>query len=159
MRVYIAASDCRIAPFSIGYVVAGVCSRPYNPSAGDSWCESSFGFDVCECLPGGVPRLLSGHSLPTLDCSVHIERIDLDAATVPAGALGGKKGRAAPAKGIQNDVIALRRIQNGVGNQCNRLNRGMEIKSASLTFTRKAVGAGVIPDVGAIASEAAGFVD
>src|ERR1700720_2749914 len=58
-------------------------------------------------------------------------------------------------KGIENDVIALRRIQNGVGNQCNRLNRGMEIKSASLTFTRKAVGAGVIPDVGAIASEAA----
>src|SRR5580700_7993480 len=44
---------------------------------------------------------------------------------------------------------------NGVGNQCNRLDRGMEIKSASLTFTRKAVGAGVIPDVGAIASEAA----
>jgi hypothetical protein len=37
-----------------------------------------------------VPRLLSGHSLPTLDCSVHIEWIDLDAATVPAGALGGK---------------------------------------------------------------------
>jgi hypothetical protein len=29
-------------------------------------------------------------SLPTLDCSVHIEWIDLDAATVPAGALGGK---------------------------------------------------------------------
>ena len=88
-------------------------------------------------------------------CSVHIERIDLDAATVPAGALGGKKGRAAAAKGIQNDVIALRRIQNGVGNQCNRLDRGMEIKSAFLTFTWKAVGAGVIPDVRAIAPEAA----
>jgi hypothetical protein len=29
-----------------------VCSRPCNPSAGDSWCESSFGFDVYECLPG-----------------------------------------------------------------------------------------------------------
>src|SRR6202795_5326905 len=147
MRVYIAASDCRIAPFSTGYVAAVVCSRSCNCSAGDSWCESSFGFDVCECLPGGVPRLLSGHSLPTLDCSVHIERIDLDAATVPAGALGGKYGRAAAAKGIQNDLIALRRIQNGVGNQCNRLNRGMEIKSTCLTFTRKAVGAGVIPDV------------
>jgi hypothetical protein len=80
--------------------VAVVCSRPYNPSAGDSWCESSFGFDVCEYLPGGVPRLLSGHSLRTLDCSVHIERIDLDAATVPAGALGGKYGRAA-ASGLQ----------------------------------------------------------
>jgi hypothetical protein len=58
--------------------------------AEDSWCESSFGFDVGESLSGGVPRLLSGHSLPTLDCSVHIEWIDLDAATVPAGALGGK---------------------------------------------------------------------
>ena len=34
-------------------------------------------------------------------------------------------------------------------------NRGMEIKSAFLTFTRKAVGAGVIPDVRAIAPEAA----
>jgi hypothetical protein len=31
----------------------------------------------------------------------------------------------------------------------------MEIKSACLTFTRKAVGAGVIPDVRAIAPEAA----
>src|ERR1700682_4339934 len=154
MRVYNAASDCRIAPFSTGYIVAVVCSRSCNCSAGDSWCESSFGFDVCECLPGGVPRLLSGHSLPTRDCSVHIERIDLDAAAVPAGALGGTDGRAAPAKGIQNDLIALRRIQNGVGNQCNRLDRGMEIKSAFLTFTWKAVGAGVIPDVRAIAPEA-----
>ena len=111
--------------------------------------------DDCECLPGGVPRLLSGHSLPTRDCSVHIERIDLDAVTLPTGALRGKYGRAAAAKGIENDVIALRRIQNGVGNQCNRLDRGMEIKSAFLTFTRKAVGASVIPDVRAIAPEAA----
>ena len=74
---------------------------------------------------------------------------------MPAGALGGKKGRAAAAKGVENDVIALRRIQNGVGNHRDRFNRGMEIKSACLTFTRKAVGAGVVPNVGAIASEAA----
>ena len=78
---------------------------------------------------------------------------------MPAGALGGKYGRAAAAIGIQNDLIALRRIQNGVGNQCNRLDRGMEVKSTFLTLPRKAVGAGVIPDVGAITSEAAGFVD
>src|ERR1700720_1565742 len=155
MRVYVAASDCRIAPFSPGYVVAVVCSRSCNCSAGDSWCGSSFGFDVCECLPGGVPRLFSGHSLPTRDCRLDIEWINFNAVTVPAGALGGKKGRAAAAKGIENDVVALRRIQNGVGNHRDRLNRGMEIKSAFLTFTRKAVGAGVIPDVGAIASEAA----
>ena len=63
-----------------------------------------FGFDICECLPGGMPRLLSGHSLPTLDCSVHIERIDLDAVSAPAGALGGKKGRTAAAIRIQNDT-------------------------------------------------------
>ena len=74
---------------------------------------------------------------------------------MPAGAFGGKKGRAAAAKGIQNDVIALRRIQNGVGNQRNRLDRGMEVKSAFLTFARKAVGAGVVPHVRAIAPEAA----
>jgi hypothetical protein len=82
--LYIAASDCRIALFSIAYFSAVVCSRPRRASAGDSLCDFLLGFNVCECPPGGVPRLLSGHPLPTLDCSVHIERIDLDAVTVPA---------------------------------------------------------------------------
>jgi hypothetical protein len=46
-----------------------------------------------------------------------IERIDLDAAAVPAGALGGKYGRAAPTKGIENDIIALRRIKMASGHR------------------------------------------
>src|SRR6202035_614227 len=74
---------------------------------------------------------------------------------VSANLNGAISGVSAAAKGIENDVIAFRRIQNGVGNHRDRLNRGMEIKSACLTFTRKAVGAGIVPNVRAIAPEAA----
>ena len=64
------------------------------------------GFDVANVAE--ACRAHSGHPLPTLDCCVHIEQIDLDAVSTPAGALGGKKGRTAAAIRIQNDVIALR---------------------------------------------------
>lgn len=98
---------------------------------------------------------MSGYVLPTLDRGIDIERIDLEAIAAPAGLLGGENRRAAAAKGIENDVVTLGRIQDRVRHHGDRFDRGMQVKSASPSFAWKAIGAGVVPDICAIAAEAA----
>ena len=63
---------------------------------------------VCECFPGGCDAPGARYALPTIYRGVNVERIDLDAVTAPTGALGGKDGRSAAEKRIENDVITLR---------------------------------------------------
>ena len=54
----------------------------------------------------GLP---AGHHFPAADCRIDIKRVNLDAISAVPGALGGEDRRAAAAKGIENDVAALRR--------------------------------------------------
>ena len=67
---------------------------------------------------------LAGHALPALNSGIDVAGIEFNRVGAPSCPLGGEDRSAAAAKGIENDVIALRRIENGVGNQGDRLDRG-----------------------------------
>ena len=98
---------------------------------------------------------MAAHFLPTFDCGIDIDRVDLDAVTVSANALRREDGRPAPEIGVKDDVTAFGRVQKGIGNQRDRLCGGMQLECAFAAFAGKAVGAGIIPDIGAIAPETA----
>jgi hypothetical protein len=79
--------------------------------------DPPFQLHLRKCLALKIFRLPSGQAFPALDCCIDINRIDFDAETAPAGALGGKNGGAAADVGIQDNVVALGRVQDRVGNQ------------------------------------------
>jgi hypothetical protein len=76
-----------------------------------------------------VVHLAPGDFFPTRNRRIDIERVDLDAKAAAAGALGGEKRRAAAAKGIKHDVSLLRRIEQRVSDERNRLDGRMQFKS------------------------------
>src|ERR1700682_5454293 len=102
-----------------------------------------------------MARLPAGHLFPARDRRIDIKRVDLDAVAAAARALCGKDRRAAAAKGIDNDVVLRCNVEQGVRDERDRLDGRMQLKSPLAALARKAIGAGVIPDVGAIAPEAA----
>jgi hypothetical protein len=68
--------------------------------------------------------------------------------------MGNRKDRrAAAAKGIDNDVVLLCNVEQGVSDKRDRLDGRMQLKSPLAALAREAIGTGVIPDVGAIAPE------
>jgi hypothetical protein len=100
-----------------------------------------------------VLRLPPGQPLPSLNCSVNVSTVYFDAAAPSARAFGGEKGGSAAEVGIQHDVVALSGIQNRVGNERNWLNRRMQMTGAVSPIACKAVGARLMPNVGAISPE------
>jgi hypothetical protein len=62
---------------------------------------------LAACMNGGLPR----HPLPAGDGGIHMAGIELDRVATPSCSFGGEDGRAAAAKGIENDVAALRNIE------------------------------------------------
>src|ERR1700730_6976447 len=102
-----------------------------------------------------MARLPAGHLFTARDRRTYIKRVDLDAVAAAARALRGKDRRAAAAKGIDNDVVLLCNVEQGVRDERDRLEGRMQLKSTLAALARKAIGAGVIPDVAAVAPEEA----
>src|SRR5450631_1274449 len=101
-----------------------------------------------------MARLPASHPFPARDCRIKIKRVDLDAVAAAARALRGKDRRAAATKGIDNDVVLLCNVEHGVRDKRDRLDGRMQLNSPLAALARKAIGAGVIQDVGALAPEA-----
>jgi hypothetical protein len=56
--------------------------------------------------------------------------VDLDAKAAAAGALGGEDRRAAAAKGIEHRIAPLRRIEQGVRDESDRLDGRMQVETS-----------------------------
>src|SRR6202045_4728919 len=67
-----------------------------------------------------MARLPAGHLFPARDRRIDIKRVDLDAVAAAARALRGKDRRAAAAKGINNDVVLLCNVEQGVRDERDR---------------------------------------
>src|SRR5664279_5482608 len=102
-----------------------------------------------------MARLPASHPFPARDCRIDIKRVDLDAVAEAARALRGNDRRPAATKGIDNNVGLLCNVEQGVSDKRDRLDGRVQLNSPLAALARKAIGAGVIPDVGAIAPEAA----
>jgi hypothetical protein len=97
----------------------------------------------------------AGELLPARDCRIDIVWVDLDAEAPPAGALGGKNGRSAAAKGIEHRIAPLRRIEQRVRDETDRLDGRMQLENSLAPFAGQVIGTGIIPDIGAVAAEPA----
>src|SRR5215469_10328386 len=98
----------------------------------------------------------AGQFLPTANDRVDIERIELQPAAAPAGALGGDHRRAAAEKGVEHDVGSGRTVEDRIGHQRHRLHCWMQRREiALLGAAAKGIAARVPPDIAAIASEPA----
>jgi hypothetical protein len=60
--------------------------------------------ELIECLALAIARYPAGQSLPTPDRCINVPRVELDAVTAPAGALGGDNRRSIAHEGIEHDV-------------------------------------------------------
>ena len=69
---------------------------------------------LVECLAVLKDRVAVGGPLPAPDGNIDIQGIDLDAVAPAVGTLRGKDRRAAAAKGINNDVVLLCNVEQGV---------------------------------------------
>ena len=64
--------------------------------------------------------------LPTANCNIDIQRINLDSGTDPADTLCSKQSATRTQKTIENDFTTSGAIQQGIGDQSNWLNCRME---------------------------------
>ena len=90
------------------------------------------------------------------DDRVDVVRINLDAVSTSPGLFGSDQRGAAAGEGVQNDPAAVRAIEDGVGDERDRFDRRMHGK-LGVPLLAEGVHAGIGPDIGAVASEAAQF--
>ena len=68
---------------------------------------------------------LPGAGLPAPDGEVAIAGVDFDGAGCALGSLGSQKDRAATAERVENEIAAALTIPDCIGNQADRLWRGV----------------------------------
>jgi hypothetical protein len=64
-------------------------------------------------------RLPSGHPLPAFDSCIDVKGIKFHAVAAPIGVFSGQKGGATAQEWVQNDVTALRLVQDRVSDESN----------------------------------------
>ena len=85
--------------------------------------------EVREGLSGGLQHgLKAAHIAHAMKDNVTVVRIDLDAVSDPTGFLGRNQCGAGAGKGIQHNALTVRTVSNGIGDQCNGLDRRMQFK-------------------------------
>src|SRR5438270_9062145 len=98
-----------------------------------------------------MPGFSIGRDLPAQDRGIDIERIELQAMTDPAGALGGDQRRAAAEKGVEHNLTAAGTIPQCIGYQRHRLDRRMQRKKVAFgARPAERVGSGVAPHIAAV---------
>src|SRR5689334_20672650 len=97
----------------------------------------------------------AGQFLPAANDRIDIATVELQPIAAPAGALGGDHRRAAADKAVEHDVAARRAVEDRVGNHRHRLHRRVKRRQIAFLAWDKGVGPGVIPDIAAVAPEAA----
>lgn len=89
---------------------------------------------------------------PSDNC-VAIIGIEFDAVASSSRSLRGDERCPAPSEGVEDDAPSLRAIKDGVGNHRKRFHGGMHRKFG-IAIAAEATCAGVIPDIGTVATEA-----
>src|ERR1700730_5885217 len=95
-----------------------------------------------------VDRRLSGAGLPAANCQIAITRINLDSSCYASSSLSSEKDRSATAERVKNEIISTRTVPDCIGNQADRLWRGV-ISLCAGSLDRAG---GVLPDVGSCAT-------
>src|ERR1700730_17960840 len=112
------------------------------------------GGKVVETFPGsGVDGAFAGEMLPAADRRIDIKRVELDAVTEAADALGSDQGAAAAEERVEHDIAAGGAIEDSVSDQTDRLHRrvqGGEI--ALLPDPPEIADMRVMPDICAVAA-------
>ena len=75
---------------------------------------------------GSVDGVAAGISLPAANRDVDVQRIDLDPTTNAARALRSDQRTTATQERIEHDVAPVGAVQNGVGHEPHRFDRGMQ---------------------------------
>src|SRR5215467_10689589 len=97
----------------------------------------------------------AGQFLPAADDRIDIERIELQPAAAPAGALGGDHRRAAAEEGVEHDVGSGRTVENRIGYQRHRLHRRVQPRQVALRrAAAKGIASRVPPDIAAVTPKA-----
>ena len=73
-----------------------------------------------------MDRHIAAVPLPAPDDGVDVEGVDLDTTAAAPGALRGDQGRPAAQEGVEHDIAAGRAVEDGVGDQRNRLHRRVQ---------------------------------
>ena len=87
------------------------------------------------------------HPLPALHGRIDVSRIELDCVTAPSRPFGSKNGRATAAEGIENDVAALRNVEDCIADHRDGLDGRMQVEAAPSAAACK----GIVPDVRSVA--------
>lgn len=90
------------------------------------------------------------HRDQPIDDDVAIGRVELNAVTGTSGLFRGDQCGSAAAERVEHDAAAVRAIQDGVGDQRNRLHSGVRSEVLHSILT-EAVGARISPDVRPVA--------
>src|SRR6267378_8563804 len=94
--------------------------------------------------------------LPAADDRVGINGVELHTVAAPAGAFGGDQRRAAAEKGVEHDVAAGRAVEDRVSDHRHRLDGRMQRQQIAFLATAcKGAGAGIAPNIAAIAAKLA----
>ena len=118
---------------------ADALMRAMAPGEGNASLNLSWSSAACNA--GGL--------LPAADRDVDIERVELDHPSDPARTLGCQNCRAAAAERIEDDAVAPATVTNQVGDECHRLDGGVQIEVATPS-RMQTVDARIIEHVGAI---------
>ena len=114
-------------------------------------------FDRRECFAGRHQRrCLTRERLPAANGDVDIERIEFDRARPAPALVRGNDGRSRPGEGIQYDLPAAGAVLDGVDHQRRRLDRRVHFQ-VCVAAGPPGVDAGVVPDIGPVASVLAEF--
>src|ERR1700692_4206427 len=87
--------------------------------------------------------------LPASHDCIDVQRVEFQPVAAPAYALGRDHGRATTKESVKHDLATRAAVQNGVGDQSDRLDRGMDPEQ--VTFVTGGAGARIGPNVSAIA--------
>ena len=104
------------------------------------------------CLQQG---LLAGELLIALDDYIAVTRIVFDKAGLASRLVSGSQGAARSSEAVEDNITALRAIEKRILDHGDGLDRRMQHEVAGAPAAAKAVGTGIVPDIGAVASSAA----
>src|SRR5438094_382534 len=114
-----------------------------------------FAGEVIEPLAAcGVNGMSACEALPSPDREIDIDRVELDTAAAPADPLGRNQRGAAAKKRVQHKRASGRAIEQRIGDESNGLWCWMSGQQVTLLASApEMAGAGVLPDIGAVAAE------
>ena len=98
----------------------------------------------------GLHGLSSRKLLPAPHGLIAVDRVELDQARLPVGPFAGDKSRPATAKAVEDEIAAAGAVADGVGYECERLDRGVGklIEPICTEHVRPGIG----PDIAAVTS-------